>query len=222
MAHRPVRSLVSLEVFFRCILKNFSERYTTKLLKEKLEAFPRELAQTNLSGAFETLEFPFLINRVSKYVIKTGKVLKGYDTCFIADHSFLCLVNGGTKGAVLRKIKNIIMQDIDRRGFTVYVGRIGNKTIDFVIQNGVDTLFVQLLTGEELTAEKFEKCVKDKIKTLNLPSCTGKKFLIVPFQFVGAAEKLAKDTGIVCISAAQFLLQDDEELFSRAFRGHAK
>ena len=76
----------------------------------------------------------------------------------MADHGLREAVFGGNMRDINLILENIVYMELLRRGYTVTVGKAGDKEIDFVCQKQNEKLYVQvcyLLASEETIKREF-------------------------------------------------------------------
>ena len=76
----------------------------------------------------------------------------------MADHGIREAVFGGNTRDINLVLENIVYLELLRRGYTVTVGKAGDKEIDFVCENQGNKLYVQvayLLASEDTIEREF-------------------------------------------------------------------
>lgn len=76
----------------------------------------------------------------------------------MADHGVREAVFGGNRKDINLVLKNIVYMELLRRGYTVTVGKIADKEIDFVCEDKGNKLYVQvayLLASEDTIRREF-------------------------------------------------------------------
>lgn len=76
----------------------------------------------------------------------------------MADHGIREAVFGGNTKDINLVLENIVYMELLRRGYSITVGKVGNKEIDFVCKKQEDKLYVQvtyLLASEETIEREF-------------------------------------------------------------------
>ncbi|NLA79806.1 MAG: ATP-binding protein, partial [Chloroflexi bacterium] len=84
------------------------------------------------------------------------KVLQIDEKYYLVDHGIRQAVYGENERDIHLVLENIVYMELIRRGYKVSVGRIGDKEIDFVAQDGYQRLYVQVsyLMADEATFER--------------------------------------------------------------------
>jgi len=146
------------------------------------------------------LEEAFIVKRAAPYDIKGRQLLGSNGKYYLGDHSLQYSVRGIRPDKVQGVLENIVFKDLQRRGYDVYVGRIGDKEVDFVAEKQAsnEKVYVQVcmeFTNKDVTEREFSPL---KVITDNYP-----KYVVNMDRF--APDFI--DNGIVAISLDKFLLK---------------
>ena len=90
--------------------------------------------------------------------LRGKQILASNEKYYVADHGIREAVFGGNMRDINLILENIIFMELLRRNYTVTVGRIGEKEIDFVCDCRGERLYIQvtyLLASEETVAREF-------------------------------------------------------------------
>lgn len=84
------------------------------------------------------------------------KVLQIDEKYYLVDHGIRQAIYGENERDIHLVLENIVYVELLRRGYKVSVGRIGDKEIDFVAQDGYQRLYVQVsyLMADKATLER--------------------------------------------------------------------
>ena len=94
-------------------------------------------------------------NEKNEYINRHGILNEKY---YLVDHGLREAAYGGNMRDINLVLENIVYMEMLRRGYTVTVGKYGNREIDFVGDKRGDKLYVQvtyLLAAEETIAREF-------------------------------------------------------------------
>ncbi|EHV2892818.1 ATP-binding protein, partial [Enterococcus faecalis] len=92
----------------------------------------------------DLLENGYLFYRVKQYDIRGREYLRTNGKYFIVDSGLRRNAIGRKDGNYSNRLENIVFIELKRRGYTVDVGRLDNKEIDFVARRLDETLYVQV------------------------------------------------------------------------------
>ena len=100
----------------------------------------------------------YLFYQVRRQDLQGKQILTTNEKYYIADHGIREAVFGGNMRDINLILENIVDMELLRHGYTVTVGKAGNKEVDFVCQRQDQKLYVQvsyLLATEEAIAREF-------------------------------------------------------------------
>jgi len=98
----------------------------------------------------KTLETAYIVYRVSRFDVCGKELLKINEKFYLADHSFMFIRYGFQSKYIGNILENLVFLELKRRGYSVYVGKIGDLEIDFVAQKDGDTNYIQVCLKMEL------------------------------------------------------------------------
>lgn len=102
------------------------------------------LRPATIGNILDMLENAFIIYRADRYDIKGKEVLKSLEKYYVADTGLKNTIVGYNLDNYGHAIENVIYLELIRRGYEVYIGKTGNKEIDFVAINQQETIYYQV------------------------------------------------------------------------------
>lgn len=100
----------------------------------------------------------FLFYQVKREDLQGKKLLSVKEKYYVADHGIREAVYGGNMKDINLVLENIVYMELLRRGYSVNVGRIGDKEIDFVCEKQGKKLYVEvcyLLASQDTIDREF-------------------------------------------------------------------
>ena len=100
----------------------------------------------------------YLFYQVKRQDLQGKQLLSSNEKYYIADHGIREAVFGGNMRDINLILENIIYMELLRRGYTVTVGKEGNKEVDFVCDKRGERLYIQvtyLLASPETIQREF-------------------------------------------------------------------
>ena len=100
----------------------------------------------------------FLFYQVKRQDLQGKKILTVNEKYYVADHGIREAVFGGNMKDINLVLENIVYMELLRRGYTVTVGKAGDKEIDFVCEDQGNKLYIQvayLLASEDTIKREF-------------------------------------------------------------------
>lgn len=86
----------------------------------------------------------FLFYQVKRQDLQGKKILTVNEKYYVADHGIREAVFGGNMKDINLVMENIVYMELLRRGYTVTVGKTGDKEIDFVCEDQGNKLYIQV------------------------------------------------------------------------------
>jgi len=141
-----VKNATLLENVIAFIYDNVGRTTSIKKIADYLNSKGEGGDYDTVSNYVGYLEKSCAIKRASRYDVKGKKLLESHGKYFLADHSLQYAVRGMKPTNMSGIIENIVHNDLVRRGYTVYVGKIGDKEIDFIAEKikGGKKVYVQV------------------------------------------------------------------------------
>ncbi len=97
-----------------------------------------------ISNYIKALEKAFVIEKVSRYDIKGKELLASVDKYYVADHSLMYVRKGFSIEYIGQVMENIVYNDLKKRGYKVYIGKLGEKEVDFIAEKQNNKIYIQV------------------------------------------------------------------------------
>jgi len=183
------------------LFDNVGNLTSFKNITNTLAAGGRKIDPETVANYIGYLEEAFIVKRTAPYNIKGKQLLDSNGKYYLGDHSLQYSVRGIRPDKVQGILENIVFKDLQRRGYEVYTGRLGDKEVDFVAekQDVNEKVYVQVcmeFTTKEVTEREFSPL---KAITDNYP-----KYVVNMDRF--SPDYI--DDGIIAISLDKFLLKE--------------
>ena len=153
-----IRDVDMLERILAYITANigtsFSATSISKYLKNEGRNIPTETVLNYLKACTDA----FLFYQVKRQDLQGKKILAVNEKYYVADHGIREAIFGGNMKDINLVLENIVYMELLRRGYSVTVGKVHDKEIDFVCENKNEKLYVQvayLLASEETIKREF-------------------------------------------------------------------
>jgi predicted AAA+ superfamily ATPase len=193
---KNISAVSALERLLKFIFSNIGFITSTKKISDSMKSFGYNISVQTVENYLSALEDSFIIYKAKRLDVNGREYLKANDKYYVADIGMrYCLLGDKMKdhGVVL---ENIVYLELIRRGYEVYVGRIGDLEIDFIaFKSAVPEYYQVALTVANEETWNREITPLQKIRD------NYKKYIITLDDI-----SPANDRGIITLNALQFLL----------------
>lgn len=129
---RKISDVDMLRSVTRFLFDNIGNLSSTKKIADTMTSAGRKIAVHTVEKYLEALTESFIFYRVGRYDIKGKQYLKTGDKYYAADIGLRYCVLGNKKADDGHILENIVYLELIRRGYEVYIGKIGNAEVDFI------------------------------------------------------------------------------------------
>ena len=160
-----VRDVDLLERIIAYVMANVGTIFSASSLAKFLKSEHRVVATDTILNYIKYCCDAYLLYQVKRQDLQGKQVLASNEKYYVADHGIREAVYGGNMRDINLILENIVYMELLRRGYTVNVGRMGEKEIDFVCSRRGEKLYVQVayLLADESTVRR-EFGVYDMVK----------------------------------------------------------
>lgn len=139
-----IRDVELLERVVKYVFDNVGNSFSAKSVADYFKSQNRKIDLNTVYNYLNALEGAFIIYRIPRYDIKGKELLKTNEKYFVGDQSLLYAVMGFKDRLISGVLENIVMLDLKRRGFKVFVGKSSEKEIDFIGEKAEYKIYVQV------------------------------------------------------------------------------
>lgn len=129
---------------------------SVKKIADTLTSNGRSISVHTVESYLNSLVESFIFNKVSRYDIKGKQYLQSGDKYYAIDVTMRYALLGRKNIDLGHILENIVYLELLRRGYKIYVGKFGDKEIDFVAENsrGIQYFQVAYTVRDEKTLER--------------------------------------------------------------------
>jgi len=132
IARRRIFDVDMLKSVTRFLFDNIGNMCSTKKIADTMTSAGRKIAVHTVEAYLEALTESFIFYKVGRYDVKGKQYLKTGDKYYAADIGLRYSVLGNKKADEGHILENIVYLELLRRGYEVYVGKVGSAEIDFI------------------------------------------------------------------------------------------
>jgi len=145
-----------LRTVARFMFNNIGNCLSIKKIADTLTSDGRSISVHTVESYLESLVQSYVFNKVSRFDIKGKQYLQSGEKYYATDVTMRYALLGRRNIDVGHILENIVYLELIRRGYKVYIGKAGEKEIDFVAENkeGFTYFQVAYTTREKATLER--------------------------------------------------------------------
>ena len=160
-----IRDVGMLERIIAYVTSNIGTTFSATSISRYLKSEGRSISPETVLSYIKACTDAFLFYQVKRQDLQGKKILSVNEKYYVADHGIREAVFGGNMKDINLVLENIVYMELLRRGYTVTVGKAGDREIDFVCEDQGNKLYIQvayLLASEETIEREFG--VYDRIR----------------------------------------------------------
>ena len=166
-------------------------------IKNFLKSEGRNVNPETIYNYISYLEKSFVIYRCQRFDLQGKALLKTQEKYFLSDPSLKYALMGFSPRSIAAMMENVLYLEMRRRGYEVYVGKLGNKEIDFVGIKDGKRIYIQLAREKP----SFSNRESDNLKAIQ---DNYRKYIVtMDRMYVG------DDEGIDVVYLPEFLLRKE-------------
>lgn len=132
ITRRRITDVEMLKSVARFLFDNIGNMVSSKKISDTMTSAGRKISVHTVESYLEALTESFIFYRVGRYDVKGKQYLKTGDKYYAADIGLRYNVLGTKKADIGHILENIVYLELLRRGYEVYVGKVGTAEVDFI------------------------------------------------------------------------------------------
>lgn len=132
VARRRFPDIAMLQSVVRFMFDNIGNLCSTKKIADTMTSAGRKITVHTVESYLTALTDSFIFYRIGRYDIKGKQYLKTGDKYYAADIGLRYIVLGSKKADQGHILENVVYLELLRRGYEVYIGKVGNSEVDFI------------------------------------------------------------------------------------------
>ena len=139
-----IRDVDMLERIIAYVTSNIGTTFSSTAISKYLKSEGRSVSPETVLSYIKACTDAFLFYQVKRQDLQGKKILTVNEKYYVADHGIREAVFGGNMKDINLVMENIVYMELLRRGYTVTVGKTGDKEIDFVCEDQGNKLYIQV------------------------------------------------------------------------------
>ena len=153
---KKIADTLMLRTVSKFMFNNIGNCLSIKKIADTLTSDGRSISVHTVESYLESLVESYVFNKVSRFDIKGKQYLQSGEKYYATDVTMRYALLGRRNIDAGHILENIVYLELIRRGYKVYIGKTGEKEIDFVAENkeGFTYFQVAYTTREKTTLER--------------------------------------------------------------------
>lgn len=145
-----------LEKVVKFALQNTGNLLSPKKICDTFVSSGKKTSPATVDNCLSALCETFLFYKIGRFDIKGKEILKTLEKYYAVDMGFRCFMLGTRTGDEGHILENLVFLELKRRGYELYIGKIGDMEIDFVALKDGAASYIQvaLTVREETTLQR--------------------------------------------------------------------
>ena len=158
-----IRKVDQLERIVKFAFDNIGNTFSANSIKGYMQSQNRKIDVETVYNYLAKLESAYILNRCPRQDLHGREILKTQEKYYLADTAFKHAVLGYRRDDISQVLENIVYLELQRRGYEVYVGKLGTKEVDFAAEKQGGNIYVQvayLIADRETQEREFGNLLK--------------------------------------------------------------
>jgi predicted AAA+ superfamily ATPase len=151
-----IQNIGHLESIIYFIASSIGSQTSINNIAKTMTSNGRSISTHTVENYLNALCNSYILYKVSRYDIKGKKLLQTLDKYYLVDVGLKYFILGNKNTDNGYVLENIVYLELLRRGYNVYIGKAGNKEVDFVAEgiNGTEYYQVAESVVQEETLQR--------------------------------------------------------------------
>ena len=162
-----------LESIVKFMFDNVGNSTSAKKISDTLTSYGRKVTTPTVEKYLSALVDSFILQKVNRYDISGKQHLKTAEKYYVTDLGLQRFLLNKNKLNLGHNLENIVFLELIRRGYKVYIGKIGSLEVDFIAEGFGYTNYYQVAQ-----TVKDEETLSRELKPLNSIKDHNPKYLL--------------------------------------------
>lgn len=156
VARKKIADAGMLKSITEFLFSSIGSTMSVKKIADTLNSKGRKISVHTVENYLDYLIESYIFNKTSRYDIKGKQYLETGEKYYATDVTMRYVLLGRKNLDAGQILENIVYLELIRRGYKVYIGKIGDNEIDFVCENkeGIEYYQVAYTVREKTTLER--------------------------------------------------------------------
>jgi predicted AAA+ superfamily ATPase len=139
-----IRDVDLLERIITYVLANVGTTFSATSITKYFKNEHRKVSTDTILNYLKYCEEAYLLYRLKRQDIQGKELLDVAEKYFVVDHGLREAVYGDNMKDIEKILENLVCLELLRRGYSVTVGTIGGKEVDFIGVKNKETIYIQV------------------------------------------------------------------------------
>ena len=144
MARRKISDVMMLESVIRFLMDNIGSQLSTKKISDTMTSGGRSINVRTVESYVSALMDSYIVYQAKRYDIRGRQYLKTLEKYYIVDIGLRNVLLGNPGKDIGHVLENIVYLELIRRGYDVYIGKVDDIEVDFVVKDENGTKYIQV------------------------------------------------------------------------------
>ena len=141
---KKLTDVSTLESVTRFMFDNIGNPLSIKKIADTMTSDGRKIDVKTMERLITSLTESFILYKAERYNIKGKQYLKTLEKYYVVDIGLRYMLLGARSTDVGHILENVVYLELRRRGYKVYIGKVGDVEVDFVVMNNKGMMYFQV------------------------------------------------------------------------------
>lgn len=141
---KKISDPMMLKSVLKFVFDNIGSPLSSKKIADTMTSNGRKIDTKTVEKYLEALAESYIIYQAKRYNIKGKQYLKTLEKYYVVDIGLRFMLLGSRQMDAGHILENVVYLELLRRGYDVYVGKVDEFEVDFVVQNSKGTIYFQV------------------------------------------------------------------------------
>ena len=163
LTRHKIKDIDLFKRFLRYLINSTSQTFSKTSITKYLKNENKKTSRTTITNYTQYIQEALFSHKVRRTDLIGKKELKTEEKYYLTDHAFHHILIEDNKKWIPRILENILYIELLRRGYSIHIGKLKNKEIDFICQKAKNKIYIQvsyILNTPETLKREFEPLEK--------------------------------------------------------------